>query len=45
VDGAYFNTEERKPLMDTGEVFHIAREAIESLDDHDIERPVSCLIQ
>ena len=44
-DGTYFNTEKRKPLMDTGEVFHIAREAIESLDDHDIERLVSRLIQ
>jgi hypothetical protein len=45
VNGSYFNAKERKPLVNTGEVFHIAREPIESLDDYDIERPLSCLIQ
>jgi hypothetical protein len=37
VNGSYFDTKERKPLVNTGEVFHIAREAIESLDNYDIE--------
>jgi hypothetical protein len=45
VDGAYFNTKERKPLMNTGKVLHIARETIKSFDDYDLERPILCLIQ
>jgi len=37
VDGSYFDTNEREPLVNTGEVFHIARDTIESLDDYDVE--------
>jgi hypothetical protein len=37
VDGSYFDTKEREPLVNTGEVFHIARETIEGFDDYDVE--------
>jgi hypothetical protein len=35
VDGAYFNTNERKAAYEYRQVLHVARETIKSFDDYD----------
>src|SRR5262245_44041057 len=37
VDGAYFNPAKGQALVEAGKVLHVARQAIQRLDDNDIE--------
>jgi hypothetical protein len=41
VDGPDFDPKKRQPLVNASEVLHVAREAIERLNDYDVEDAIS----